>query len=325
ATMAQLVGMYSAFANGGEWRQVRYLFDQRAVRQKARLCSPEAAWLLSDILSGIERPDLPNDMVNRTKLPRIAWKTGTSFGRRDAWAIGYNPRYTIGVWMGNMDGRGVADLSGAKSSVPLLVDLFNALDFDNSKQWFHRPVKLRKRRVCAGTGMVPGDHCPHHTQDYAIHLVSPQEKCQRYREIFTDTTGHVQYCTACLPVDGYRRSYFPTYPPELMLHYDLNDIAYEKPPRHHHDCEGIFHSAGPRITSPAGKSEYFVQDGQELLLQAASDHQTEMHYWYANETFLGSSPVGGRFFFHPPPGKVEIACMDDKGRMEKVKVEVTYF
>ncbi len=83
---------------------------QKRVEQ---LISPSATYLITEILAQIKRPDLPNNFDYTYRLPKIAWKTGTSFGRRDAWSIGYNKKYTVGVWVGNFSGEGVPELSGA--------------------------------------------------------------------------------------------------------------------------------------------------------------------------------------------------------------------
>ncbi|MFN8397437.1 MAG: penicillin-binding protein 1C, partial [Bacteroidia bacterium] len=135
-TMEELVRAYAAFAHGGELRSLRWRLGEEEHAATGRVCSPEAAFLVTEILSGIQRPDMPAEYLGRTKLPRVAWKTGTSFGRRDAWSIGYNPRFTVGVWMGNMDGKPVLEMSGAKTAVPLLLEVFNAIDFDAGKHWF---------------------------------------------------------------------------------------------------------------------------------------------------------------------------------------------
>ncbi len=111
----------------------------KKIKSAKVIFSPEASYLIADILSNNYRPDFSNDMVNKSTLPRIAWKTGTSYGKRDAWAVGFNPRYTIGVWMGNFDGKGSPELSGANMAVPLLFDLFNSIDNNSKKEWFSKP------------------------------------------------------------------------------------------------------------------------------------------------------------------------------------------
>ncbi|MEM6273010.1 MAG: penicillin-binding protein 1C [Bacteroidota bacterium] len=324
ASLEELVGLYRAFANGGRWRPLRFVLPPPAddLPEGDSLCSPEAAWLLADILSGVERPDLPNELLDRTDLPRIAWKTGTSFGRRDAWAIGFNPRFTIGVWMGNMDGTPAYRSSGARTAVPLLVDLFNSLDPTSETEWFPRPPGLREVKVCPHTGLRPGPHCTGQEHDWHLARAGALPVCPRMQEVLTDSAGTLRYCKACLPASGYRRQAYPVYPPELLLWYETENAIYRRRPPHNPACEGVFYTQGPQITSPAEADEYFLDEGQSLALQAQPEADATLHYWFANDQFLGVAEAGKRFFFSPPTGEVQIGCMDDKGRMEEITVQV---
>ena len=148
------------------------------VRPAGQLISKAAAYLLTDILAQRTRPDLPVDAASSRHLPRIAWKTGTSYGRRDAWSIGYNRDYTIGVWVGNFSGQGSPALTGADVASPLLFDLFNALAYNSTNEWFAPPASLDFRLVCAETGLVPGEHCDNQLIDYYLPGTSNSRRCQ---------------------------------------------------------------------------------------------------------------------------------------------------
>ncbi|QNP52735.1 penicillin-binding protein 1C [Hymenobacter qilianensis] len=104
------------------------------------LFSESAAYLTTDILAQLTRPDLPVGYETSRRLPKIAWKTGTSYGRRDAWSIGYNREYTTGVWVGNFSGHGAPALTGSEVATPLLFDLFNALAYNSPNNWFLPPA-----------------------------------------------------------------------------------------------------------------------------------------------------------------------------------------
>ena len=105
--LEQLTSFYTVFANGGRIYPLNYLASGKKDEKLSRqIFSSGAVYLTDQILTSNERPDFPIEFLSFTNLPKIAWKTGTSYGKRDAWAIGYNPDYTVGVWMGNFDGRG---------------------------------------------------------------------------------------------------------------------------------------------------------------------------------------------------------------------------
>ena len=108
-TLEELTGMFSSFANDGYYYSPSYS-QYDTIHKKVMVSSPAAAFMINEILSQVNRPDFPLNWQATEHMPKIAWKTGTSYGRRDAWSIGYNKNYTIGIWCGNFSGVGVADL-----------------------------------------------------------------------------------------------------------------------------------------------------------------------------------------------------------------------
>ena len=127
ATLEQLTGLFSAFANNGVYVHPQYLKSDSSSK-KIQLLSPAADYMVTEILSKVNRPDFPLNWTATEHMPKIAWKTGTSYGRRDAWSIGYNKNYTVGVWVGNFSGAGVPELSGANTASPLIFIIFNTID-----------------------------------------------------------------------------------------------------------------------------------------------------------------------------------------------------
>jgi penicillin-binding protein 1C len=315
-TLEELVRFYSVFPNGGRLRKINYILPENETENGRYIFNEAAAYIISEILSGNERPDFPNILSAATKLPRIAWKTGTSYGRRDGWAVGYNPKYTIGVWTGNFDGKGSPELSGAEIAVPLLFELFNALDYNPEKEWFDFPEDLKTRKVCAESGLINGAFCTNLVNDYYILNVSHSRKCELTKEIFTDSSGSVQYCYECLPDKGYIKSAAKYYDPELKLWYEENNISYDVPPPHNINCTAVYDSDGPRIISPSEEFDYYIEEGsdQQIKLLAASDAGTNYHYWYINDIYFNKSDPDESLYFTPRPGKNIIQCVDDKGR-----------
>ncbi|MGV3541164.1 MAG: penicillin-binding protein 1C, partial [Rufibacter sp.] len=157
-TLEELTNLYSAFANGGKLAPVKWL-QQDTAKQEKRLLSPASAYMVNQILTQLQRPDLPHNAQNSAYLPKVAWKTGTSYGRKDAWSIGYNKKYTIGVWVGNFSGEGVPELNGTDTATPLLFSLFNTIDYNSPQSWYRAPTSLSYRHVCLESGLPANQFC----------------------------------------------------------------------------------------------------------------------------------------------------------------------
>ena len=325
ATLEELTGMYSIFANEG--RFVRPVFTMTdSIGKGISVVSPPAAFMINDILSNVNRPDFPLNWQSTVHLPKIAWKTGTSYGRRDAWSIGYNKQYTVGVWVGNFSGLGIPEMSGANVATPLLFTVFNTIDYDDDESWFGKPADCDLRMVCSETGLPPADSCTHLVSDYFIPLVSPARKCDNMQEVFVSADEKFSYCRVCLPADGYKKKWFTIIPPEMREYDDANQIAYELIPPHNPECEKVFREGAPVVTSPANGREYLInrKDPEPLLLRCRVRNDVGKVYWYINDKFFKSGDAGGRQFFMPEEGPVKISCTDDKGRNRNIWIRVRY-
>ena len=228
------------------------------------LTSPAAAFLLTDILAQPNRPDLPAAYLGSRHLPKIAWKTGTSYGRRDAWSLGYNRDYTIGVWVGNFSGQGSPALTGADVASPLLFELFNSLAYNSPNNWFAPPATLDFRLVCAETGLVPGEFCPNQLIDYYLPGVSSARRCVHQQSVLVSADGAISYCRACVPASGYRRELFPNPQPEVLAFREAEGRPVRRQPPHNPACRLVraevagAADAPLSITSPQAGTEYVL-------------------------------------------------------------------
>jgi penicillin-binding protein 1C len=323
--LQELTRLFSSFARKGKLFPLNFISDESESKGE-QIFSEASSYLIANILSGINRSDIVN-LSNYSKLPKFAWKTGTSYGKRDAWAIGFNPNYTIGVWMGNFNGVGSPSLSGAEAAVPLLFDLFNAIDYNSDVKWFDVPEGLYMREVCSESGLIPTQYCPNTIRDFAIKDQSHNDICNIHKPVYVSLDESIQYCTGCLPSSDYKKAVYAVYQPELTVWLSKNKYDYHKPPPHNPNCTAKFAEGGPKILSPSEDFEYFLEknSGQEILLLAASDSRVKTHYWYVNEKFLKKCKPGERVFFVPEEKELKITCLDDKGRDGSVKVSIKYY
>ena len=361
ASLEELTGLYATLANGGRYGKVgltvphppapgppgegepdrKVEWSHKApplpedVANQARvergggvpLTSPAAAFLVTDILSQLTRPDLPLGAARSSRLPKIAWKTGTSYGRRDAWSIGYNRDYTIGVWVGNFSGQGSPALTGSEVATPLLFDLFNTLAYNSPNDWFAPPASLDFRLVCTETGLVPGENCPNQVIDYFLPGVSSGRRCQHQREVLVSADGRFTYCRACAPAAGFRRVLYPNLLPEVAAYREAQGLPYRRLPPHNPECQrpGGGPDLAPTITSPTANIEYVLNahERPQLLLSCTTGGEVRQVYWYVNDQFLRAAAATERVFFEPVPGPLKISCADDHGRNTDVLVTVT--
>lgn len=323
ATLEELTGLFAAFANEGVYRPLRFMQTDTQARPAA-VFSPEAAYLITEALSKVGRPDFPINWAATERMPRIAWKTGTSFGRRDAWSIGYNRNFTVGVWCGNFSGLGAPGLSGANTATPLLFKIFNTIDYDSNSDWYSPPAGCEWRQVCSETGLPPGPACANLVTDYFIPMVSTTRTCSHLKEVKLSADHAISYCEACAPALGYTKKKYAVYEPELLQHLVQSGRPYEAIPVHNPACERVFRGDGPVITFPQSGAEYFLDkeapEPLQLTAQAAAD--VVKIYWYINDRFYKACGRGEKQFLVPEKGPVKITCSDDKGRSRSIWIKV---
>ncbi|MEM7163477.1 MAG: penicillin-binding protein 1C [Bacteroidota bacterium] len=322
-TLEELAGMYSAFARHGEFQTLNFTSESFA-QDSNPVLSSSACFMISDILKKVTRPDLASEWQNTEDIPTVAWKTGTSYGRRDAWSIGYNDEYTVAVWVGNFSGKGIPELSGAQMAGPLFFDIFNFISKRQNEHWHIPNDNLNFRTVCSISGKLPGHYCSNFTDDLFIPGVSSYTECSHVKEVLINSDSTVSYCASCLPDDGYVKALYPNLHPEIVSWHDKRGINYLKIPEHSLECEEKFEGKGPVIISPIAGLEYFVniQDSTEIMLQAQVSSDIKNLFWYVNDKFVKQIPSNEKLFIRPPLGKVKISCSDDKGMNTDIFVEV---
>lgn len=326
ATLEELSGLFAAIARKGRYQKPAYTISD-TMNRSFSLLSPAAAFMLTETLSKVNRPDFPLHWETTSHLPKIAWKTGTSYGRRDAWSIGYNQKYTVGVWCGNFSGASASDLSGAQIATPLLFRIFNAIDYNSQSAWYNVPDDCEIRTVCSETGMMPGDHCPDLISDFYVPLISSMKTCDNRKEFFVSPDEKRTYCQQCVPPSGFKKKWFKVIPPELQAYYEERKIAYDKIPAHNPNCEAVFKERGPVITAPSSGAVYYIteKDPEPLQLACQTGNDVLKVYWYINNKFYKTAAAGDKLYFSPTPGTTIISCTDDKGRTGKVKVTVELY
>ncbi len=325
-TMEELVQLYATIANAGMWRPVVVEAGAGVAKaQPIRLLSPEASFLVLDMLRDVPRPDA--GPLPATRRSTVAWKTGTSYGFRDAWSVGVFGRYALAVWVGNFDGSGNPALVGREAAGPLFFAIADSLHDDHGQ--FTRnagTLNLRRVEVCATTGDLPGTHCPSTTLSWFIPGISPIKVSTIHRAVAVDVDTGLRSCRA--DADTVQRV-FEFWPSNLRSVIRRAGIAIRSPPPWSPECGLDATSAvglSPRIRSPQPALVYHAAppgvDQANVPLSAVADGDARALYWFVDDRLVATAAPGDDRFWTPRAGRFTVRVVDDLGRADAVAVQV---
>ncbi len=273
-----------------------------------------AIYSMLDAMRDVNRPDRL-DWSRAGSVQNIAWKTGTSYGSRDGWAIGVTPRYVVGVWAGNADGKGVADLTGARTAGPVMFDIFNLLP---SCDWFDVPRGL-EAKVCVHSGQRAGKYC----KDTLTEHISPRGmksgECQYCIEIPVSTDGMRRVADASEPF--VMKSFFQL-PPVQKYYYTLTHADYIEAPANLHDSESglkfIYPADGAVVSLPRRA------DGKEaqLICKVAHSNPGAELFWHLDNTCVGATKDIHQVRISPSTGIHRLTVCDNAGLEKTIEIVV---
>ncbi|GAB4299859.1 MAG: penicillin-binding protein 1C [Myxococcota bacterium] len=323
--LLELTNLYSIFSRGGKF--IPYKLVKGEEGEERQLLSPATAYIITEILADLRRPDMPNCWQFAPNIPKVAWKTGTSYGHKDAWSVGYNRRYSVGVWVGNFSGRGSPELLGSEAGAPLLFEIFNALPDVNAEDWFEPPDGVGEREVCGVSGMAKGEHCPVGVRAYYIKEVSPTKTCDMHIALDIDERTGNSLCSRCREGKEHHKETFEIWGGDVAVWLKKNGYPVREIPPHNPDCRAPLSGGAPVIKSPQPDCEYFIREGtpleyQKIKLAASVGNDVEKLFWFIDgELFFAGSPED-EVFYPPTLGRHTLLCADNYGRTSKVTLTV---
>ncbi len=327
-TMLELVKLYATLTDQGRLRALR-LEKKTAVKPEKRLLSAEASFLVMDMLKDNPAPIGYEMLAKNSEQPDIAWKTGTSWAFRDAWAIGISGDYIAAVWVGNFNGKGNAAFVGSKAAGPLLFQVFSAIN--QQKNWqvenafFNASLNLKKISVCEKTGDLPGSFCPKTKPAWFIPGVSPIKLSMVYREIPINIHTGLRECR---PIQGLTKLVnYEFWSSDFLRIFKQAGITFEKPPRYAKSCgldDIAMQGNAPKIRKPISNLRYVYKSGEEnkIPFSAVVDTDVKKLFWFVSGKYVGSNKVGEIFLWPSKPGKFEVTVVDDLGRAGITKLNV---
>lgn len=336
-SMSELVSLYAALANRGEQRELQYLKDDGAeVEKPRRLFSPEAAFMVLDMLRDTPAPDVIKLPQLATARHQIAWKTGTSWAFRDAWAVGISGPYVLAVWLGNFDGAGNPALVGRTAAGPLLFQLFDQLlpAPQATEPWTleqliaPETLNLKRVNVCSHTGDLAERGCPAIVPTWFIPGVSPIRMSQIYREIPVRIDNGLRACQHQPGITRLETHAF--WPSDFLALFRMAGLALKPPPDFAEPCnldQTSLQGTPPRLLSPEPELRYVLSSTQaplEIPLSAAVDPDVRRLYWFIDGAFFGSAAKDETLLWPARAGTHELKVVDDAGRSQSQRVRVLW-
>lgn len=285
---------------------------------------PGSAYAVFDMMKGLARPEESLGWEHFESSRDIAWKTGTSQGNRDAWAIGVDGRYTIGIWAGNANGTGRDNLTGVGAAAPVLFDVFNLLPQSN---WFLPPLDhMEKIEVCRQSGHMPTDNCT--TRD-SVWVPSGRDitsLCPYHQLVFLNAAGQRVNQSCYDATMGPGQPWF-VLPPERQWYYRNRHPEYKALPPWSPLCPDQGENMISLLT-PVNLDGLFVPrelDGSKGSIVFTASHQMgkqEPLHWHLDQRFLTTTSQLHELQISPAAGKHTLSIVDQYGNTADFRITI---
>jgi penicillin-binding protein 1C len=324
-TMEELARMYAMLANDGKLRRLRtepHVSDDEGVQ----LISPEAAFITLDMLSRNPRPDEEAFVPARTRWP-VAWKTGTSWGFRDAWSAGIAGPYVLVVWIGDFEGQGNPSFIGVDAAAPLFFRIVDALNIERSDEEVVTrtpPRGVSRVAVCAQSGELPNAWCPQTVDTWYIPGKSPIRVSELHRAVAVDNSSGRPVCPP-YPA-GTRFEVHEFWSSDMLKLFRQAGLPRRVPPPLP-ACAAENPADAPRLLSPLRGVVYTLRKKSDVVeLDAAVAADVQNVFWFDGRALIAKRPAKeGAFEWRPEAEGIHlIRAIDDRGRSAERDVEVRF-
>lgn len=286
--------------------------------------SASSIWFTMEAMSKLDRPGDEGLWEVYSSSKKVAWKTGTSFGHRDAWAIGVSPDYTVGVWVGNSDGEARNGIIGSSIAAPVLFDIFNRLP---GNRWFRQPLDdMVEMAVCTKSGLPVGMACPD-----ADSLLMPENRmfvvpCSHHIKAFVTEDEQFRVYNSCYPQEKiYAKAYFKL-PPSQAYYYKKNYADYVDIPAFLDGCAGEESEKFALIYPGEGTSIYIPKNlsgkNEKTVLQATHTDPAATLYWHLDDQYIGATTEFHSMAVFTTAGRHEVSLVDQQGLAVSRKFEI---
>ncbi|MCQ2200618.1 MAG: penicillin-binding protein 1C [Bacteroidales bacterium] len=281
-------------------------------------------WYAFEAMSGLDRPEEESEWWQFSSMKRVAWKTGTSFGSRDAWALGVTPRYAVGVWVGNATGEGRAGMTGVGFAAPVMFDAFSMLP---SSDWFTEPLDdTGPVVICRKSGMRANKNC-----EQADTILIPRAgvdapMCPYCRLAHLTLDRRYQVNSSCSSVNDMVTEPWFVLPPTMEYYYRQRHANYMTLPPMRDDCIGSSSDNLAIIYPEQGEVMVLPKDfsgvQQHMVCHATTRKRNTPLYWHLDDVYLGVTEREHKMAIKPQIGVHTLTVVDNDGAEKKVYFEV---
>ncbi len=333
ASLWDLVSAYSSMANiainypdnsgkyqSNNWNKIR--FDNEINDQKIILSDTYEVFSVSAIYSTfkalleVNRPDSEAGWEKFGSAHDIAWKTGTSYGYRDAWAIGITPEYTVGIWVGNADGEGRPGLTGTTVAAPILFDIYNALP---NTTWFQEPYNdMVQLKVCRESGYPASSHCENVDTIWVADQIKKTEVCPFHKIIHLDSLAKFQVNSDCYPQQFMKHKSWFVLPPAWEWYFRNKNPFYKKLPPFKSNCLGKSTINMMEFLYPAESTNIYVPrdlngEFSEVIFKIVHREPNITLFWHLDDEFIGTTEHFHEKGIRPEIGQHNMTVVDALG------------
>ncbi len=328
ASMARVLNRYQKRQayNPDNYAGLSYLPVRRCIEinTKDDLFGADNIWFVFDALSGKDRPVEGDDWNVYGSAQKIAWKTGTSFGHRDAWCIGVTPDYAVGVWVGNATGEGRPGLTGIGSASPLMFDVFKHLPVG---KWFETPVgAMRQAKICNQSGCLASPRCTDIRIAYIPDTGERSMVCPYHKTVHLNKEETMRVNSSCYNVaDMVSKSYF-VLPPVMAWYYKQKHTDYRDLPPWAPDCMPATEQTLGLIYPKNGVKIFIPNDfgsvRQKIVCKAVDQNPEATVYWHLDNEFVQMTRIKHQIEIFAKPGIHRLTLVDDAGHRIVCRFEV---
>lgn len=303
--------------------------DEKAVENKgsgakASRLSAASIWFAYQAMSALNRPEEEADWQNFSTMKQVAWKTGTSWGARDAWAIGTTPRYTVGVWVGNSTGEGRAGLTGVGYAAPIMFDVYTLLE---GCDWFQQPLnEMMTASICKHSGHIASSICGDTEERYIPRTSSRSRTCPYCKLVHLSADGKWQVNSTGEPVSKIHTVSRFILPPTQEYYFASHTASYEPLPPLRQDCQGENREQISIITPEHGSEvmlpRNFGGTEERIVLKAACNNAEATLFWHIDDNYIGQTQGTHEITATPGIGQHSLTVVDDRGNRRTVLFKV---